>query len=251
MRDSSRSVSMTSVGIAVAHLRRRRRPRTPCPTTAASASSDFASGVSVSSRAAISACTESGNGTSAPSRSSQLDPLRTSRSLSLSRRTNSSAYSGLPPARSRIGCCSSAGITLASSSAETSRAVSSGDRGARLIGVALRRPLPIVGVAARNSSGRAVPTISSGTPSARPARCSRNASIASSAQCRSSNTSTVGSCSAMCSRNRRHAVNSSSRSAEVDAPIPSSGSRRWRNQARSSPSGSTTSSLAMAVRRVV
>ena len=37
--------------------------------------------------------------------------------------------------------------------------------------------------------------------------------MASSAQCRSSNTSTVGSCSAMCSRNRRHAVNSSSRSA--------------------------------------
>ena len=50
--------------------------------------------------------------------------------------------------------------------------------------------------------------------------------MASSAQCRSSNTSTVGSCSAMCSRNRRHAVNSSSRSAVEVASIPSSGSRR-------------------------
>ena len=44
------------------------------PTTAASASIDLASGRSVSRRAAISACTESGNGTSAPSRSSQLEP---------------------------------------------------------------------------------------------------------------------------------------------------------------------------------
>ena len=44
------------------------------PITAASASSDFTSGSSVSRRAAISACTESGNGTSAPSRSRQLEP---------------------------------------------------------------------------------------------------------------------------------------------------------------------------------
>ena len=43
--------------------------------TAASASSDFASGSSVSRRAAISACTDSGNGTSAPSLSSQLEPV--------------------------------------------------------------------------------------------------------------------------------------------------------------------------------
>ena len=53
--------------------------------------------------------------------------------------------------------------------------------------------------------------------------------------------------SAMCSRNRRQAVNSSSRSAEEDASIPSSGRSRWRNQARSSPSGSTASSFAVAV----
>ena len=62
-----------------------------------------------------------------------------------------------------------------------------------------------------------------------------NASIAASAQCRSSNTNTVGSCSAMCSRNRRHAVNNSSRSAVDVASIPSSGSSRCRNQGRSAP----------------
>ena len=50
-------------------------------------------------------------------------------------------------------------------------------------------------------------------------------------------TSTVGRCSAMCSRNRHQAVNSSSRSAVRQPRSPSSGRRRWRNQGRSSPSG--------------
>ena len=79
--------------------------------------------------------------------------------------------------------------------------------------------------------------MSSGTPSARSARCSRKASIASSAQCRSSNTSTVGRSSAIPSRNLRQAVNSSSRSALDVASIPSSGSNRCRNHSRSSPVG--------------
>ena len=90
LRDNSRNVPVTDC--------RSRSPiwATPpaqntLPITAASASSDFASGSSVSSRAAISACTESGNGTSAPSFSSQLEPDLTSRSRSLSSRTNSSA----------------------------------------------------------------------------------------------------------------------------------------------------------------
>ena len=45
------------------------------------------------------------------------------------------------------------------------------------------------------------------------------------------------------SRNRRQAVNNSSRSAPEVASIPSSGSSRCRNQARSSPSGNTASSF--------
>ena len=44
------------------------------PITAASASSDFASGLSVSNRAAISALTDSGNGTSAPSTTPNSPP---------------------------------------------------------------------------------------------------------------------------------------------------------------------------------
>ena len=75
------------------------------------------------------------------------EPFRTSRSRSFSRRTNSSAYSGLPPARSRIGCCNSAGITVASSRADTRRAVSSWESGARLIGVDVAEPRRVVGVA--------------------------------------------------------------------------------------------------------
>jgi hypothetical protein len=48
-------------------------------------------------------------------------------------RTNSSAYNGFPPARSRRSCCVSAGSTVCSSSAETSFAVSVSDSGERLI----------------------------------------------------------------------------------------------------------------------
>ena len=63
--------------------------------------------------------------------------------------------------------------------------------GARLIALTLAI-LPRTSGWRSNSSGRAVTTRSSGTPSARSARCSRNASIASSAQWMSSNTRTVG-----------------------------------------------------------
>ena len=88
--ESSRSMSVTSV-----------RSRSPIaatapaqktfPMMAASESIDFVSADSVSRRAAIRAWIESGNGTSALSRSSQLTPFLMRRSLSLSRRTNSSA----------------------------------------------------------------------------------------------------------------------------------------------------------------
>ncbi len=65
LRDNSRNIPVTVVEITLAHLATAPAQNT-LPITAASASSDLASGSSVSSRAAISACTESGNGTSAP-----------------------------------------------------------------------------------------------------------------------------------------------------------------------------------------
>src|SRR5439155_1629356 len=76
------------------------------------------------------------------------------------------------------------------------------------------------------SSGRAVQRRSRGTPSAHSDRCSRNASSASSAQCKSSNTSTLGRAAASPSRNRRQAVNNSCRSAGEAASTPTSGASR-------------------------
>ena len=161
---------------------RARRPRTPCRARRRPGAGSCAPGASVSRRAAISACTESGTSTS-PAPSSPR---------SASRRTNSSAYSGLPPARSSSACCVSAGSTARSSSVEIRRAVSSSVSGARLIRCRVaQRSQPKPGCCSY-SSGRAVQSTSSGTPSAQSARCSRKESRASSAQCRSSKTSTVG-----------------------------------------------------------
>ncbi len=98
---------------------------------------------------------------------------------------------------------------------------------------------------ASNSSGRAVPTIRSGTASAWSARCSRNASIAVIGPVQVLEDQHGGVLLGDVLRNRRHAVKSSSRSAVEVASIPSSGNRRWRNQGRSAPSGSTVSSLAL------
>ena len=73
-----------------------------------------------------------------------------------------------------------------------------------------------------SSSGRAVQTTSSGTPVAQSARWSTKSSSPSSAQCRSSNTSTVGRCSPSASKNRRQAANASLRrsAAARDADEP-------------------------------
>ncbi len=66
------------------------------------------------------------------------------------------------------------------------------------------------------------------------------ASIASSAQCRSSTTSTAGPAAARPSRNSRQAAKFSSREAS-SASRPRSGRRRARRRSRSAPSGSTAS----------
>ena len=71
------------------------------------------------------------------------------------------------------------------------------------------------------------------------------ASIASSAQCRSSTTSTVGAEAARPSRNCRQAAKFSSREAS-SASRPTSGRRRDRSRSRSGPSGRTVSRRASA-----
>ena len=190
MRAGRTSSLRTSSCSACSTSRRSRPPiaasapaQNTLPTTAASWSRLLRSGESVSRRAAINACTESGKGTSASGPAS--------RSLSASRRTNSSAYSGLPPARSSSDRCVSAGSTARSSSEEIRRAVSSSESGARLIVCALRSPAAQVGCCSK-SSGRDMQSSSSGKPSDQSARCSTKESKAASAQCRSSNTSTAG-----------------------------------------------------------
>ena len=125
------------------------------PITEASCSRLLRSAASVSRRAAISACTESGTSTS----SAQL-----ARGLRAGARTPPHTAGCRPPAPA-APAASRAGSTARSSSAAIRRAVSSSgersevDRGR----VAQARP-PRSG-AARSSSGRAVQSTSSGTPS--------------------------------------------------------------------------------------
>ena len=78
---------------------------------------------------------------------------------------NSSTYSGLPPAWSQIACCTSAGGSAVPSRLEISRAVSAAVNARRFTRAALRAEAAHPG-ARSYSSGRAVPTSSSGTPSA-------------------------------------------------------------------------------------
>jgi hypothetical protein len=61
---------------------------------------------------------------------------------SRSSRTNSSANSGFPPDRSRIGCCTSAGTITASRSPDTSLLVSVSVSGASSILVRFSRSRP-------------------------------------------------------------------------------------------------------------
>ena len=97
---------------------------------------------------------------------------------------------------------------------------------------ACRRPSP---AGARAAPGRAVATTSSGTPAAQSTRWSTKSSRPSSAQCRSSKTSTSGRCSASASKNRRQAANASARGRRRrsrPSPSPTSGRRCGSTQPR-------------------
>ena len=203
------------------------------PTTAASASSDFASDVSVSRRAAMMALIDSGTATP-PRRETPRRPSRPAdRGPAGAGRTPRRTADCPRPAR---GSPSQLGWdALAPSRPDTSCPVSCSDSGARLIRLTFLQARPELRDAVRRTPAGPSQRAAAAPPSARSARCSRNASIASSAQCRSSNTSTVGGPPLRRARGIvRHAVNSSSRSAPSPASMPSSGSSRWRNHARSS-----------------
>ena len=164
-------------------------------------------------------------------------------------RANCSAYSGFPPARSSRRVCVSTGSTLRSSRACRSRLASSLVSGESEIVVALRLPPP---QAARRSksSGRAVQRSRSGTCPLQSRRCSRKSNRASSAQCRSSTTSTHGRRAAISSRNRRHAVNDSSRLAVTPSlSAPTSGASRASNHVASSTSGNISATVAASLPR--
>ena len=95
------------------------------------------------------------------------------------------------------------------------------------------------------------PTIRSGTVVAQSARWSTKSSSPSSAQWRSSKTSTSGRCSAAASSSRRQAANASSRSARSAPSRPTSG-RVWRashSRSRSSSASASTMRVELLLRR--
>ena len=213
------------------------------PTTEASCSSAFSTGGNASSRAAISAWTVSGTGMFSASGAGR-SPSGTCGSNSI--RTNSSAYSGLPPAFAMMADRVSAGSSVPSSSVESSVPVSSCVSGASAIVIEFRLPPPQP-ARRSSSSGRAAQMISSGTCPAHSTRCSMNSSSASSAHWRSSNSRTSGRSVARLSKKRRQAVNSSfwsSAAAASPASSPTSGARRLRIQSTCARSSGSASSAA-------
>ena len=146
------------------------------PTTAASWSVRFSSGGRASTRAASTARTVVGSGSSPVARTP-----RSRRWLAIS-----SAKKGLPSARATTRSCIAGGAPGRSS--DTSRRASSSVSGSSESCEAARRP-PQPGRAS-SSAGRAVTTMSSG-PVERATSCSSMSSSAGSAQCRSSTTRTA------------------------------------------------------------
>ena len=123
------------------------------PTTAASCRTERWADVSASSRAAISPWIVSGRA---------IDETSAIAPWSASIRTNSSAYNGLPPALATSGPCASGGSTLRTSSSASRRCMSSSVSGDSVTVDEFGLPAP-QSRRTSNSSGRAVPTSSSGT----------------------------------------------------------------------------------------
>ena len=154
-------------------------------------------------------CTVSGTSASVAS-SRHVSPSRRSRPRSFSIRMYSSAKSGFPSARRSSVCCISAGSTACERCPAIRRAVSSSESAdSDSVSVFGLAPTPVR--ASHESSGRALQRTNNGTPVALSTRPSTKSSRPSSAQCRSSKTSTVGRCSPIASKKRRQAANASPR----------------------------------------
>ena len=223
MRDRHRSTAARASSVKL-------RPR-----IAASCSRTRSSGPSASSREAISACSVSGTWISprSPTSSKEPSPGRsTPRSASI--RIISTAYSGMPSARStiRVTATSSAPGTIP----RTSSAIVASGSGSRCIARKLRWPEPQFGRRSR-SSGRARVTMKIGLFRDHSSIDSMNSSRPASAHCRSSNTIATVPPSLMRSKKVRQAANSSSRPPAGRSSSPSRNASRGSSQWRSSSSG--------------
>ena len=218
------------------------------PSTAPSWSSRRSEGASPSRRAAIRAWRVSGTSRSSMAPATRWrSPWRSSRPRSSSIRTVSTAYKGIPSARSRIWRRSPSGSP--GTSPASSSSICGAGSGPRGMEVARRR-------AAQPgwrsySSGRARTSTYRGWALDQSSRWSMKSSRPASAHWRSSKTSTVTPRWLRRSKNRRQAENRSSRSVAASSSRPSRWARRGRIQRRSSGSATcsstATASLAMAV----
>ena len=160
----------------------------------------------------------------------------------------STAYSGMPSARTRIArtaCSGRPGAKPASSS----RIACSGSGSSASV-VVMRWLLPKVGRRS-NNSGRVSTTTRMGRFFDHSSRCSMKSSSPVSAHCRSSNTSTIVPCSAMRSKKIRQAAKSASRPPGGAGSTPSRASSAGSTQPRSSASGTYWATVAAMRARVV
>ncbi len=163
-------------------------------------------------------------------------------------RATSTAYSGTPPARSRMVRVREGGRSDARSRS-SSRIAASGSR-SRWIAVNRAALAPHAGRWSM-SSGRARAITRTGCSRVHVARCSTKSSSAGSAHWRSSNTSTTGDRSATRSKKRRQAAKSSSRSKGGPVSPPRRVAIRGSIQRRSPSSRTISSSAAESCRRAI
>ena len=163
-------------------------------------------------RAASSACRRLRAPRASPMRRSagRPAPSRASRSRSISIRTVSTAYSGMPSARPRI-CCAAPSGRPGHQPVERARPSPASSSGSRRERASVAPPRPNSGRRSA-SSGRARASTKSGCSRDQSSRWSRKSSRPASAYCTSSNTRTSGPSSASRSKNSRQAANRSSRS---------------------------------------
>ena len=168
----------------------------------------------------MSACTVSGTARSSTSRARRAC-ARTARRRAGCRRRARGAPPGSRPAGAcgRGGRCRSRAVLLVGERRERDR------RRVALPSAPARLPLEELRARGAERGGAAPGVLQS-------SRCSRNSSSAPSAQCRSSTTRTHGRRAAIASRNRRQAVNASSRPTAAPSPADADERRRAASRTR-------------------